>query len=72
MERQSAAADLVLEMLSDAAPENFQIESVARLSQALTRLENKDMDLVLLDLGLPDSQGLQTFHALWKAARTSR
>ena len=68
VEDNPAEADLVLEMLSDAAPENFQIESVARLSQALTRLENKDMDLVLLDLGLPDSQGLQTFHALWKAA----
>jgi signal transduction histidine kinase len=26
------------------------------------------MDLVLLDLGLPDSQGLQTFQTLWKAA----
>ena len=47
---------------------NFQIESVARLSQALTRLESQDIDLVLLDLSLPDSQGLQTFHTLRKAA----
>jgi DNA-binding response OmpR family regulator len=47
---------------------NFQVEPAARLSEALARLERKGIDLVLMDLGLPDSQGLHTFHALRQAA----
>jgi len=39
-----------------------------RTSKALTRLGRKDIDLVLLDLGLPDSHGLTTFHKLRQAA----
>ena len=35
---------------------------------ALARLGRGDIDLVLLDLGLPDSQGLETLHTLQKAA----
>ena len=69
VEDNPADADLVRELLSEpAGAMSVQIESVPRLSQALTRLENKDIDLVLLDLSLPDSQGLQTFHTLRKAA----
>ena len=37
----------------------FQVESVGRLSAALQRLSRKDVDVVLLDLGLPDSGGTQ-------------
>ncbi len=59
--------DIVHEMLPVTGPMGFQFESVSRLSEALARLERKGIDLVLLDLGLPDSQGLQTFHKLRKA-----
>ena len=68
VEDNPADADLIHEMLPQTGPLNFQIESVSRLSGALARLESKGIDLVLLDLGLPDSQGLQTFQKLQKAA----
>ena len=68
VEDNPADVDFIHEMLPQAGPLNFQIESVERLSEALTRLERKDIDLVLLDLGLPDSHGLITFHKLRQAA----
>ena len=39
----------------------FEISWVPQLSQGLERLEQGGVDLVILDLGLPDSQGLETF-----------
>ena len=68
VEDNPADVDFIHDMLPQAGPLNFQIESVERLSEALTRLERKDIDLVLLDLGLPDSHGLTTFHKLRQAA----
>jgi DNA-binding NarL/FixJ family response regulator len=41
---------------------------VPRLSAALARLATGGIDLVMTDLGLPDSQGLPTFRALRQAA----
>jgi len=38
----------------------FEVAHVQRLSQALERLHEGDYDVVLLDLGLPDSHGLET------------
>ena len=54
-------ARLIQEMLSEAASDGFAIEWVSKLSQGLECLARGDIDLVLLDLGLPDSQGLNTF-----------
>ena len=68
VEDNPADTDLIREMLPQTDSLRFESESVPRLSGALARLERKDIDLVLLDLGLPDSQGLPTFHALRKAA----
>jgi DNA-binding response OmpR family regulator len=68
VEDNPADADFIREMLSQAGQLQFHVESAQRLSGALARLEQKDIDLVLLDLGLPDSQGLPTFQALRKAA----
>lgn len=68
VEDNPADADLIQEMLPPAGTLTFQVEPVARLSEALARLERKGIDLVLLDLGLPDSRGLPTFHALRQAA----
>jgi len=42
----------------------FTVESVDRLSTAIEHLSSDKYDIVLLDLGLPDSQGLETFTAL--------
>ena len=68
VEDNPADADLIREMLPPAGPLRFQIETAPQLSAALARLARQDIDLVLLDLGLPDSQGLPTFHALQKVA----
>jgi sigma-B regulation protein RsbU (phosphoserine phosphatase) len=42
----------------------FQIESVGRLGEGLSSLVGSDVDVVLLDLSLPDSKGLETLAAV--------
>ena len=54
-------ARLILELLGDVQAQAFDLERVGRLDHALTRLSRTGVDVVLLDLGLPDSQGLETF-----------
>ncbi|MGR3319587.1 MAG: response regulator [Candidatus Anammoxibacter sp.] len=51
---------LIQEMCSDSR-HLFSIEHVDRLSKGLELLSATDIDVTLLDLGLPDSQGLETF-----------
>jgi len=68
VEDNQADVDLIREMLPETGPICFRIESVSRLSEALIRLKGDTIDLVLLDLGLPDSQGISTFFTLHKAA----
>ncbi len=53
-------AGLIREMLSDAACGRFDLMSVDRLSTGLAHLAKGGIELVLLDLSLPDSQGLGT------------
>jgi putative two-component system response regulator len=67
VEDNQADVDLIRETLPDTGLVSFRIESVSRLSDAFARLSNEGVDLVLLDLGLPDSQGLETFHKLSEA-----
>ncbi len=53
-------ARLILELLAEV--ENlFTLERVDRLQSALDRLSQTGVDVVLLDLGLPDSEGIETF-----------
>jgi two-component system sensor histidine kinase UhpB len=54
-------ARLIREMLAEAEAGSFTLEWVSTLSEGLQRLDEGQMDLVLLDLGLPDSRGLETF-----------
>lgn len=68
VEDNPADIDLIRETLPEGGPVGFRIESARRLSEALARLESGGIDLVLLDLGLPDSQGLETFRSLRNAA----
>jgi PAS domain S-box-containing protein len=64
VEDNPADVALTREALPDAGASGFLLESAPRLSVALARLEAGGIDLVLLDLGLPDSQGLDTLHRL--------
>lgn len=53
-------ARLIRETLAEAAPGGAEVEWVGQLSAATKRLAAGGIDVVLLDLGLPDSQGLDT------------
>jgi two-component system, cell cycle sensor histidine kinase and response regulator CckA len=59
-------ARLILEMLRELPAEDFDLERVDRLAPALERLGSAGVDIVLLDLGLPDSEGIETF---WRTHR---
>lgn len=61
-------ADFVLleEILLDVANMDCRLENATSLSEGTHRLARAEFDLVLLDLSLPDSQGLETFLALKK------
>jgi PAS domain S-box-containing protein/putative nucleotidyltransferase with HDIG domain len=54
-------ARLIREMLAEGEGDRFKLECATHLSAGLERLVNNDIGLVLLDLGLPDSQGFDTF-----------
>jgi two-component system, cell cycle sensor histidine kinase and response regulator CckA len=52
---------LLREFLSDVSSFQFQLTPVAFLRDALNCVEKESFDVILLDLSLPDSQGLETF-----------
>ena len=52
-------AILVREMLRDASPDGFVLENADRLSTAVSCLLDGAVDCVLLDLSLPDAEGLE-------------
>jgi two-component system, cell cycle sensor histidine kinase and response regulator CckA len=54
-------ARLIIELLVEVAGRGFEIERVDRLKAALERMRQVETDVLLLDLGLPDSVGLDTF-----------
>ena len=68
VEDNPADVDLIRDALPETGPIRFHSESVPRLSDALARLATGGIDLVMTDLGLPDSQGLATFRELRQAA----
>jgi signal transduction histidine kinase len=53
-------ARLLYEGLEEALPHQFQMVHVRRLSEALEYLWEETCNVVLLDLGLPDSHGIDT------------
>ncbi len=54
--------DLILELLGDSS--QFKVACISRLSEALERIGTDQFDIILLDLGLPDSDGLATLQAI--------
>ena len=54
-------AHLIQFTLAEGDPGRFELTHVSALSEALEYLAESDVDVVLLDLSLPDSHGLDTF-----------
>ena len=52
---------LLREMLAGAEDDSFHVENTQSLAEGLDRLSRGGVDVLLLDLGLPDSSGLDTF-----------
>lgn len=61
-------AVLVKDMLSEAAKGHFTVHHRQRLSEGVELLKKESFDVVLLDLSLPDEQGLATLGAVRTAA----
>ncbi|HVL37620.1 MAG TPA: EAL domain-containing protein [Burkholderiales bacterium] len=61
-------ARLIREMLAEEAEAPFALHWAGRLSQGLARLREEPFALVLLDLSLPDSLGLETFTRVYAQA----
>jgi CheY-like chemotaxis protein len=64
VEDNAADARLVREMLAHAGTVPFQVQHVLRLEEALLRSGEGDITVILLDLSLPDAQGLEALHRL--------
>ena len=61
-------ARLVCEALAEPSIQSFRVDWADRLSGGLDRLACGGFDVILLDLGLPDSQGLGTLTAIRASA----
>ncbi|MCD4785130.1 MAG: response regulator [Candidatus Eremiobacteraeota bacterium] len=62
---------IIRRMLSGITPTNFDLMHVMRLNEAIEILLENKFDIVLLDLSLPDSQGLDTFTELNRKTQKS-
>jgi diguanylate cyclase (GGDEF)-like protein/PAS domain S-box-containing protein len=63
-----AAAKIVREALADSADGPFEVEWVTRLSDGLERVSRSGIKAVLLNVFLPDSEGMETVERLLIAA----
>lgn len=57
-------AQMVSELLGQAGSENYQVVNVPRIADALEQLRSTDVDVVVLDLRLPDCDGVDSVKAL--------
>ena len=61
-------ADLIQEMLPAGEDSEFSVHCVTRLADAVSHLREGEADLALLDLDLPDSNGIETVRIARQAA----
>lgn len=61
-------ARLIRKALTGRTDSEWRLERVWRLADGINRLRKEGIAAVLLDLFLPDSQGIKTFDALFEAA----
>lgn len=66
IEDNPADARLIKESLAETNGEAFDFKYADRLSDGLKKISEEDFDVVLLDLGLPDSTGLETITSFSK------
>jgi len=66
IEDNPADARLIEELLKEEAKDSYHLEQAEKLSRGLERLAVDHFDVVFLDLGLPDSKGLDTLKAVVK------
>jgi len=59
---------LLREMFSKEKPGSFELTHLLRMSEAVAHLANGGVDIVLLDMGLPDGHGLETVRRAHAAA----
>ena len=68
VEDNPADARLVQELLAEVDnPQRISLSNALTLQQALEILHDANFDVLLVDLGLPDSQGLDTLHQIQSA-----
>jgi signal transduction histidine kinase/DNA-binding response OmpR family regulator len=65
-----ADADLISELLEEASLARYLITSIDRLSDAIALINSQEFDVILLDLSLPDSHGLNTLEKVVLTAPT--
>ena len=68
IESEADDAARILNELGSATDERFDVEWVPELSSGIERLRNGGVGAVVLDLTLPDSNGIETFDKLFQAA----
>lgn len=68
VEDEPSNAELVRETLADDLRSKFSFTDAWCLSDALHKLSKASFDAILLDLGLPDGDGLEVLHAVHERA----
>ena len=59
---------LIKEILNDVEDFQYTLTASESLQQGIGLISKEDFDIIILDLGLPDSQGLESFQRLSKYA----
>jgi len=59
-------ANLIEDLLEEFANYSYEIKNVATLNEGLSLLKERPFDVILLDLGLPDSDGIDTFLSIYR------
>jgi DNA-binding response OmpR family regulator len=57
---------LILKLLEKSENAQFELVHSPKLKSGVELLENNSFDVILLDLGLPDSNGLDSFNVILK------
>ena len=70
VEDNAGDARLLHEMFSTETPGSFELTHLLRMSEAMIHLGKGGVDVVLLDLGLPDAHGLDTVRQVHAVAPT--